>query len=203
MLALPGWINPLLPKLLFAFGYLAFAIWLIKDDAGHERRPAWKNLVLLTWFFNPYVWVEIPYYGHFDILVGLCCVAAVAARARRRDVLSGIGLGTGSLIKFMPTVLLPFLILDGQKFRFRLLAVGLGVIAAGMLASFLIWGVSTFQPLLFAAGRASQHLSIFRFLNGAHSPLLLFNIEENADVLAGPLMLVALCGHGTGAGRTR
>ena len=180
MLAIPAWINPLLPKLLFALAYLAFAVWLIKDCGKGRQRSRLGGLVLLVWLFNPYLWVEIACFGHFDILVGLCCVAAVAARADGRDVLSAVSLGLGVLIKFMPIVLLPFLILDRQRFRFRLLAAAVGVIAAGFLISLLIWGTSTFRPMFFAAGRTSQHLSIYRFLQGKNSPLQTHRIPRES-----------------------
>jgi hypothetical protein len=190
VLAIAAWINPLLPKLLFALAYLAFAVWLFKDRVRH--RPVLKALVLLVWLFNPYIWVEIPCFGHFDVLVGLCCLAAVAARLRERDVLSGTSLGSGVLIKLMPIVLLPFVILDRRRYRLGLLAAAVGVMAAGFLVSVLIWGISTFRPIIFAAERGSQHLSIFRFLNGTKSPLRLIGLHENLDVLAGPIMLLAL-----------
>jgi Glycosyltransferase family 87 len=191
VLAFPAWINPLFPKLLFALTYLAFAVWLIKEREAGRPRSLPGKLILAGWLFNPYLWIEIPCFGHFDVLVGLCCVAAVAALRRGRDERSALALGLGVLIKFMPIVLLPFLILDGRRFRFRLLAVALGVIAAGLLISVLIWGTSTFRPLTFAARRTTQHLSIFRFLNGKYSPLRWIGLYEDTSILAGPLMLIA------------
>ena len=192
VLAFPASINPLLPKLIFATAYLAFAVWLLKVGVKVGWRSPRERLVLLVWLFNPYLWVELAWYGHFDVLVGLCCVAALAARTRCRDLLSGLWLGVGVLIKFMPIVLLPFLILDRQRFRLRLLAVAVGVIATGFLTSLVLWGTSTFRPLVFAAGRTSEHLSIFRFLRGRNSPLGLINFHEDLTGLAGPIMLLAL-----------
>ncbi|MGC8642408.1 MAG: glycosyltransferase family 87 protein [Isosphaeraceae bacterium] len=192
VLAVPAWINLLFPKLLFALAHLGFAIWLIKEEGADRRRSLPGNLLLVLWLFNPYLWIEIPCFGHFDILVGICCVVAVAARRRGRDERSAIAVGLGVLIKFMPIVLLPFLILDGKRYRFRLLAVALGVIAAGFLISVLIWGTSTFRPLTFAARRTTQHLSIFRFLNGTNSPLSWIGLHEDTSILAGPLLLLAL-----------
>lgn len=189
VLAVPAWMNSLLPKLLFASAYLSFAAWVTKS-VRQGRSSLVERLLFLTWLFNPYVWVEIPMFGHFDVLVGLCCVAAVAARVKGRDVASAVGLAAGFLIKLMPIVLLPFLILDGRRFRLRLLIAALGAIAAGLAISVFIWGTGTFRPLLFAARRSSQHLSIFRYLNGKYSPLRLFRINENIDILAGPIMLL-------------
>jgi Glycosyltransferase family 87 len=192
VLAFPASINPLLPKLFFAAAYLAFAVWLLKVRVKGGRRSPWGRLVLLVWLFNPYLWVELAWYGHFDVLVGLCCVAAIAARTRCRDLLSGLWLGVGVLIKFMPIVLLPFLILDRQRFRLRLLAAALGVISMGFLISLVLWGTATLRPVIFAAGRTSEHLSIFRFLRGRYSPLRVIDFHEDLTVLAGPIVLLAL-----------
>ena len=130
---------------------------------------AWPLLVVWCWM--PYCWVQIPNYGHFDVLVGLLSLAAVGARVREQDVLSGICLGLGFLLKFMPIVLLPFLILDRGRLRYRLLIAAVVTIVLGLSASVLLWGPSTFRPLIFAAQRSSHHLSIYRFLNGHYSPL--------------------------------
>ena len=55
---------------------------------GRGNRPglqAGDRVLLLVWLFGPIPWVEIAYYGHFDVLVGLLCVAAVEARVRGRE----------------------------------------------------------------------------------------------------------------------
>jgi hypothetical protein len=171
VLAMPAWINPLWPKLLFATAYVLFAVWLMQDRGEGERSSLFGALVHLVGIWNPYVWVEVAHYGHFDILVGLLCVAAMEARARGRDLTSGLFLGLGVLLKFMPFVLLPFLVLDGKRIRWRLLFAAAGLIVLGMTLSLVIWGPSTFRPLGFAASRGSHHLSIYRFMTGVYSPV--------------------------------
>ncbi len=117
--ALAAWLNPLFPKLLFAAAYLAFANWLILDSCKASPRSSLPWPLLVLWFWMPYCWVEIAEFGHFDVLVGLLCVAAVEARVRQRDVAAGVFLGLGVLLKLMPIVLLPFLVLDGRRLRCR------------------------------------------------------------------------------------
>jgi hypothetical protein len=140
----------------------------------------------------PYCWVEIANFGHFDVLVGLLCAAAVEARVRQRDAISGVCLGLGVLLKFMPIVLLPFLILDRGRPRYRLLSAAVVTIALGLGASVLLWGPSTFRPLIFAAERSSHHLSIYRFLKGRYSPLSWLVFNEDPDQAAPAFMLIAL-----------
>src|SRR5271165_7160138 len=190
--AIPALVNPLLPKLLFAGAYLAFAIWLIKDRGKECLRADLSWPLLVVWCWMPYCWVEIASFGHFDVLVGLLCAAAVEARVRQRDAISGVCLGLGVLLKFMPIVLLPFLILDRGRPRYRLLSAAVVTIALGLGASVPLWGPSTFRPLIFAAGRSSQHLSIYRFLKGYYSPLRWLDFNEDPDQAAPAFMLMAL-----------
>ena len=194
LLAIPAWVHPLLPKLLFALLYLAMATWLVKAAVARLLPGYWlvPVLLLLLWFWLPYAWVEIANYGHFDVLVGLLCLMAIEARRRGRDVMAGTALAAGMLLKFMPLVLLPFLAVERGRVRLRLLAAAIVSLALGMGASAFYWGPSTFRPLVFAAGRSSHHLSVYRFLKGRFSPLHAIEIHENADEWAPFLMLMAL-----------
>ncbi len=85
----------------------------------------------MAWLWNPFPWVEIALFGHFDILVGVACVAAVHARERGRDVRAGLSLAAGVLLKYIPIVLLPFLALDDGRVRRRLLWVAVTATAPG------------------------------------------------------------------------
>ena len=190
--AIPELINPLFPKLLFATAYLGFAIWLTKDSIQDTSGRSLPWPLLVAWFWMPYCWVEIANFGHFESIVGLLCVAAVRERVRQRDATSGVFLGLGSLLKFMPVVMLPFLVLDGRRLRHRLAVAAIMTIVLGLGASALIWGPSTFRPLIFAAERSSHHLSIFRFLKGPYSPLRRLDIVDDLDPAAPFFMLIAL-----------
>jgi hypothetical protein len=192
LLAFLAEFNPLAPKLLFATAYIAFAVALVKGLAEDDDRPrsglAVAGLMALAW--GPYAWIEVAIRGHFDVLVGLAVVSAVHARRRERDLPCALALAAGTLLKFFPVVLLPFLALDRGRIRGRLLACSVGLIALGMTLSWLVWGSSTFRPLGFAAGRSSSGLSIFRFLRGRFSPLP----DPGLDWLAGPALALALLG---------
>jgi len=192
VLAIPAAINPLLPKLLFALAYLIFAMWLVKSESESRQPSGWPRVLQLIWLFSPFAWIEIAYYGHFDVLVGLLCVAAVEARVRGRDILGGASLGLGVLLKYMPVVLLPFLVLDHGRIRARLGVAAAVTIVLGLAVSVLLWGQSTFRPLLFAASRPSEHLSIYRFLKGPYSPLNWIVFNENLDQLSVPVLVIAL-----------
>lgn len=188
----PFWVNPLAPKLLFAYAYILFAIGEIKCFTASHRPSAWSLAILTALFWNPFPWIEIAIRGHFDILVALLCLGAIRARVTGRDCVSGICLALGVLLKFLPVVLLPFLALDRGRIRPRFVVTALGAIALGLGLSYWLWGATMFSPLTFAATRKSNFLSIFYFLRGRFSPLNLFLAFTNCDKLAPFVLFVAL-----------
>ena len=189
MLAPLAWVNPLANKLLFAFSYLVFVIWLIKDFAPRQGFDAlsWPSVGL---WFNPFPWQQIAAFGYFDVLVSLACVAAVHSLIGRKDGVSGTYLALGILLKYMPIVILPFLVFSERRFHFRLLSFCVGIVILGLVVSVLIWGTSTFLPLTFAATRHS-FWSIYNVLAANHSPLRPFLDSPNVDWLEKPLLLTA------------
>ena len=118
------------------------------------------------------------------------------------DITSGLSLAGGVLLKYLPIVLLPFLAIDGDRSRprVRFLAASLATIAVGLAESWLIWGSSTFLPLMLAATRQATTLSIFRFLHGRYSPLYRLGISGNYESFSTPAMLLALGASGGGSG---
>jgi hypothetical protein len=186
-----AWVNPMAPKLLFAFSYLAFVIWLVEDAGVRRGVVGLPRFGLAAWLLNPFPWVEIAWFGHFDILVAVACVAAVHGRARGRDVFSGVSLAAGILLKYLPLVILPFLAFDRRRFRARLFLAAVLPVVLGLGCSVLFWGPSTIRPLRFAAIRGSLLLSIFRFLRGTHSPLHLLWDAPDVDFLALPCLALA------------
>ena len=105
----------------------------------------------------------------------------------------GISLGLGVLLKYIPIVLLPFLLLDRERYRPRLLFAALATISLGMGASYLVWGPSMFRPLTLAATRFSTLLSIFRFIRGRYSPFhAMIGYAPDLDQYAVPILFLGL-----------
>jgi hypothetical protein len=98
----------------------------------------------------------------------------------------------GILLKYIPIVILPFLVFSERRFHFRLLSFCIGVLVSGLALSLFIWGISTLSPFTFLATRRSAW-SIYVVLASTHSPLRLFlaspNVEPNVDWLDKPLLL--------------
>jgi hypothetical protein len=185
------WVNPLANKLLFAFSYLVYVVWLIKDFAPRRGLVGFPWPWLVFWLLNPFPWVEIAYFGYFDVLVALACVAAVHNLIGSKDGTSGTYLAFGILLKYMPIVILPFLALSERRIHFRLLSFCFAVIIFSFVVSVLIWGTSTFLPLTFAATR-DPDWSIYDVLASSQSPRGLDWLEKPLLVIAG-LGIFAWC----------
>ena len=185
-----AWVNPLANKLLFAFAYLVFIVWLIKDFAPRRGFVTLSWPFVGLWLLNPFPWEQIAYCGYFDVLVSLACVAAVHYLVRNKDVAAGTCLALGVLLKYMPIVILPFLVFSDRRFHFRLLISCVAVVILGLIFSVFTWGTSTFLPLTVAATRNSVW-SIYIALPSTHSPLQPFLHTQNVDWLDKPLLLAA------------
>jgi Glycosyltransferase family 87 len=186
------WVNSYTNKLLFAFFYLAYVAWLVKDFGPRQGLVVFWWPWLGFWLLNPFPWVEVACFGYFDVLVGLACVAAVHNLVGKKEAVSGTYLGLGILLKYLPIVILPFLVFSQRRFHFRLLSSCVGVVIFGLLVSVLIWGTSTFLPLTFAA-RRPPYWSIYDVFASAHSPLRLFRDPpklESLDWLEKPFLVI-------------
>jgi uncharacterized membrane protein len=165
-------------------------IWLVKDVKASAGNDALSWSVVVCWLLNPLPWVDVAHFGFFDVLVGLACVAAVHAQVKGRDVLSGACVGGGVLLKFLPIVILPFLLFGDRRFRTRLLAGCAVVVFSGFLVSSLFWGTSTFSPLTFASTR-SPLLSIYEILGSVDSPMHPAWLSTDLGWLEKPLFLIS------------
>ena len=177
-------ISTLAPKVLFAFAYVIFVTWM----ASFVRdRPPWA--VVVAWLLNPLPWLLVAGSGHFDVLIGLLCVAAVHAQRIGRDAMAGSALAAGVLLKFMPLAIVPFLAFEHRRVRLRLIAVFSAITAAGLAASVLVWGWETFAPPFGLVTHGPTGLSLFRFLQGdLFRPWL---DEAAVAALAKPSMIAA------------
>jgi hypothetical protein len=196
ILAVPCAVNPLAPKLLFSFAYLVFAVSSVKMIQAESQLKSIPDWAILLWFFNPAIWLEVAFYGHFDVLVGLFCLISLVYLKRKRNVLSGLFIGLGFLLKLLPVFVIPFLVINGRdfrKWRWSLCISSVATIVLGLAISMITWGPSTFRPMTYASSRGSNLLSIWRYLKGAHSPLLWFyESNVNLDRFALPCILVFL-----------
>jgi hypothetical protein len=190
--------NPLAPKLFFALAYCLFAVVFLKEGLARagDDFPA-RGLV--AWLIAPFAWVEIALYGHFDVLPAIACVAAVALVSRGREVIAGVSLAVGFLLKLIPVVIVPMYAFDrGRRSAPVPLRVRAGFLAGALAPvglvyglSAWIWGPAAFRPFGFASSRGSTLMSVFRYLRGRASPLRWFGADLNLDAWSTPCMAAA------------
>ncbi len=192
-LALPFWVDPLLPKVLLNVTWLVTAAFLVGYCVrrGCGWPVTWGVFVLLL--FCPYIWAQFPRHGLNDAIPAALCLLAVALVEARQPWAAGLALALGGLFKVYPLLLLPFLVLDCRQLRWQLVVSALLVFAVGMGLSFWIWGRGAAYTFVVNAERPSSFLSVFYSLRTALVQVPLWFGKENLDFLSLPAMAVTGC----------
>ena len=183
-------VHPLAPKVLFALAYCGFAWWLIARIWPARAPGLYPWPLILLCLANPYVWISVAHFGMFDVLAGLAAVAGVHLAGQGRAMRAGAALAAGILLKLVPLVILPFLVIGRGQIGPRLALACAGVTLAGFTLSYLIWGPSTFAPFTFAGTRGPVH-SVY-ILVGADQPELAAWLSRAALAAMG-LALICWC----------
>jgi hypothetical protein len=184
-------VHELLPKTLFALAWVATAAGFVRLFAADDRLRRLAPFVFAYFALNPYFWIEISLYGHFDILPSAAVLLAVHAVLRGRELQAGATLAAGTLLKLTPVVALPFLV-AAHPARWKAFVAGFaGVVVGVEVVAFAIWGTHAVTFPWLAADQESKLLSIFQFLRGDYSPLHLVSDSPNVDWLSLPLLVVA------------
>jgi Glycosyltransferase family 87 len=174
LLALPYWVHPLLPKLMFVAVWVGTAYFLLRRLAQTSVLPLFGAILLLV--LNPFFIIETTELGHFDILVAAAfvfCLVFYQKRGGMNDLLAAIFFSIAVGLKFYPLVTLPFLWcgVSGMRHRFAILS-ALGIALIFFIGE-VVWGPSVWAPLTFATAREVRHLSIFFSLDWLLSRLSL------------------------------
>lgn len=173
---------PLLPKLSFVVLALvsSWALFVRTRVVGIRAAEGAKDLgtggarrfgtgtamalVAAVFALNPAVVLPTYVYGQNDIVAAALILAALFAREADRPGLAGFWIGLAALEKFYPLLLAAFMALEaGRVIRLRPLATAVVTFAIGMTVSHLLWGPSTWTPLMVGAIRVPKMLSVYRF----------------------------------------
>ena len=184
-------LHPLVPKLLFTMTWVLTAVTMARRFEAEPESGVLAPAVLAYFALTPYFWIEIPLYGHFDILPAAATLAAVHLTLRDRAGAGAGILALGALLKIVPLAALPFLI-AARPARWRAMVRSFAGTCAVVLAiSYALWGSSTFTAVLLPGRQESDLFSIFRFARGSYSPLQLVTDAPNLDMVSMPLVLLA------------
>jgi hypothetical protein len=117
--------------------------------------------------------------------MAICLLAAFRDYLAGRDVAAGVWLGVGFLLKLLPLAILPFLVLDGRRLRWKLVLSALTISAVGCAIAIWIWSpTALLRPLLFNAQRPSAAQGLFAFTK--------YVMGFNLDRWSGPTIALSL-----------
>jgi Glycosyltransferase family 87 len=165
-------------QVLAGLGAMAITFLLIAQLI-RRKRPIWQAAL---WAWCPIIALEFGQNGHIDWLAVLCCVVALQAGGRGRNVLAGGLVGAAIATKLYPLLILPSLM---RRRPWVVPLAALAVVVAGYL------------PHVAAVGRAvigylPGYLHEEGYSSGTRSLLLGAIIPHPVDVVVAALLLVAL-----------
>jgi hypothetical protein len=182
---------PLLPKIIFVAAWVATAAAVTRLVASDSQSSHMAPAALAYFALTPYFWIEIPLYGHFDILPAAATLASVHLTLKHRTRLGAGLLAIGALLKIVPGAALPFLI-SARPDRWKAIVLSFaGTCAVIFIISYGLWGPSTLTAILLPAHQGSDLFSVFRFARGSYSPLRLVTDSPNLDVASVPMLVAA------------
>jgi hypothetical protein len=167
--------------LLWIIGSFGIAIIINKNPYLPDT---YKYALYLALFLNPLFWIFVVSYGTNDILMAFFVLLSILFFKAKRDIPAGFVMAVSIAVKFMPIVMLPFLIFSKVNIRWRF-AISVAISSVFIFGvSYCLWGNDLFHPLQMGYDRQSKMLSIFSFLRGRASPLRLFTDNPNLDWLS-------------------
>ena len=156
-------VNSLLPKLFFVLLLLVFCR---RSLVAQSRRI--RALVLLL-CVNPFTISTIAVYGFIDVVCSLLlgfALIEIGYNNVRSAFKSGIYLAFSVLTKFYSIIALPLIL--SACFRQRLFkSIASGYLLTSfvvILISYILWGDSILEPLLFAKGRDPSFLTLWKYV---------------------------------------
>ena len=187
-------INSSVPKILF------FCIFIIPMYLSSVRKLNFKQeldkiskyKIFLIFAFNPFCVVLTSLYGLNDVLVaGLIVFSlylAMSEKNKLKSFISGFSLAMATMVKIYPIFITPLFVVRRRKIDIIFFTSYLLSIMVIVITSLLIWGKSTFIPILFSVERGSKHLSFYNFSR----KIVGLNIDQYSVYLMGLVVLLAL-----------
>ncbi|MDD1775835.1 MAG: glycosyltransferase [Candidatus Methanomethylicus sp.] len=112
--------------------------------------------VLIFWLFNPLMIILSAVWGMFDSMAVMLSLASLSYFIKGRSAASGSFIGLGAVLKLIPVIYMPILLLY-SKSRIKFAALFTIIVSLIILAPFLLLGWS---PIGFLFSMASQAVNI-------------------------------------------
>jgi Gpi18-like mannosyltransferase len=188
-------IDTHLPRLLFTIlwfltgGFLVYKAYKNPSLGVGTRLAIWSFLFINPFFFSFYV-----FYGNNEIVVAFFLVLGIHFLRKNQEIPAGIMFGLGTLFKFIPIFIIPFLFFGERKIRALFFIWFVLTFSIGYEISWLLWDQEILEPFIFGTGRPAKFMSIFRHLESDYSLLRVFFDNPDPARFSFPLMLLALFG---------
>jgi hypothetical protein len=178
-------VHELAPKVVYVLSWTALELSLV-----YQARKNLPLAFLLVCLFNsPLFLVEFAKWGHMEATLSLLVVGSVVLARREKQIPAGFLLALAVCVKYLPIVLLPFLMLRKRKVYWWMGASFALTVTILYAYCFSRWGASMLASIRHVSPTISEHMSVFRFLRGPYSPLQLVGVSK-VDFLSLPLIAV-------------
>ncbi len=109
-----------LPRLFFVFLWLicSFGIAIIVNKNSYLPKT-YKYALYLILLLNPLFWIFVVTYGTNDILMAFFVLSSIFFFKEKKDILSGFLMAIAIAVKYIPIIMLPFLIFSRIHIRWR------------------------------------------------------------------------------------
>ncbi|RYC51565.1 glycosyltransferase family 87 protein [Flagellimonas olearia] len=127
-----------------------------------EVNLTWLKLFLLV---NPLFLIFGVKYGSNDVFLSSLVLLGIILYLEKKSLLSGIIIAIAVGFKFVPLLIIPFLIFNNNlKIDYKFLCSSIITITLIYFMGYLEWGNGIIRPLVLGTERVSKIFSIFRFL---------------------------------------
>lgn len=182
-----SWIvfGDMAPKIFYFFCWISLEVALLYN----ARKNTALFFILILLCNSPLIWAEVFKWGHMEATIGPLVVFCLIFHRNNKDYAAAIFLALAVSIKYVPIVVLPFVIFKERKFRWKFAISFMLTLISIFGYNYWKWGASMISSISHAVDVQSEHMSIFRALRGSYSPLKYLGIN-NVDFLSLPFMFI-------------
>ena len=181
-------LNPLAPKIFMVLNFIVANALIVREL--FKRKTSYQGYFVYCLIIpvNYLVIGNVASFGLNDSWVSALIVFAMLAKTKDRIYLAAFFLTLSILLKYYPAFIFLFFLVDKKKIDFKLLISTSMMSGIGFLLTYLVWGKSFLNAVLFGGSRPPKPLSVLWALGPVReeadkSKILRFFIEYNSAML--------------------